>query len=94
MADLEHYKAKLNAQLDEWKADLDKLNAKADGKSADAKKELNESIDALEAKLAQGRSKLEELKGASAEAFENLREGANSAWDSIKDAFDKAKSKF
>jgi len=55
---------------------------------------LNESIDALEAKLAQGRSKLEELKGASAEAFDSLKEGANSAWDSIKEAFDKAKSKF
>lgn len=38
MADLEHYKAKLNAQLDEWKADLDKMRAKADSKSADAKK--------------------------------------------------------
>jgi len=55
---------------------------------------LNESIEALEAKLAQGRSKLEELKGASAEAFESLKEGANSAWDNIKEAFDKAKSKF
>ena len=87
MADLEHYKAKLNAQLDEWKADLDKLKAKADGKSADAKQELNESIDALEAKLAQGRSKLEELKGASAEAFESLKDGANSAWDNTKPAY-------
>ena len=94
MADLEHYKAKLNAQLDEWKADLDKMRAKADSKSADARKEMNESIEALESKLAQGRSKLEELRGASTEAFESMRAGANNAWDNIKEAFDKAKSKF
>lgn len=55
---------------------------------------MNESIDALESKLAQGRSKLEELRGASTEAFESMRAGANHAWDSIKEAFDKAKSKF
>lgn len=94
MADFDNYKARLNAQLDEWKADLDKLRAKADGKSAEAKQDLNESIEALEAKLAQGRSQLEELKGASTEAFESMMEGANNAWNNIKEAFDKAKSKF
>ena len=57
MNEKELYQQKKQAQLDEWKAEVDKLKAKASGASADAQLELNREIDTLEGKIEQGRAK-------------------------------------
>ncbi len=88
------YEQKLQAQLDEWKADIDKLKAKADGARADAQLELKRQIDELELKLQDGRSRLAELSKASGEAWVTLREGMESAWESLSTAMSEAASKF
>jgi len=51
MNEKELYQQKTQAQLDEWKAELDKLKAKASSASADTQLELNKQIKALEGKL-------------------------------------------
>ena len=48
MSDKEVYLQKMRAQLDEWKADVDKLKAKASMASADARLERNRQIEVLE----------------------------------------------
>ena len=67
MGDKELYEQKKQAQLDEWKADLDKLKAKASGASADAQLEMNKQIKALESKIEEGKAKLSELAKAGLE---------------------------
>ncbi len=44
MNEKELYQQKKQAQLNEWKAEFDKLKAKASGASADAQLELNKQI--------------------------------------------------
>ncbi len=79
----ELYQQKKQAQLDEWKADVNTLKAKASGASANTQLELNKQIEALEGKIEQGKAKLAEI----VEASEN-------AWDAMKTAFSDASAKF
>ena len=88
------YQQKRQAQLDEWKAEIDKVKAKASGASTDVQLQLNQQIKVLEGKIAEGKAKLAEIAGASDEAWESLKEGAESAWASLKAGFNEAASKF
>jgi uncharacterized coiled-coil DUF342 family protein len=94
MSEKELYRQKRQAQLDEWKAEIDKLKAKASGASADIQLKLNEQIRELEAKLEKGMAKLAELADAGEDAWESLKEGLESAWESLKSAIGEAKGKF
>lgn len=94
MNDKELYQQKKQAQLDEWQAELDKLKAKTSGASADKQLELNKDIEALEAKIEDGRTKLAEIEQASDDAWESIKDGVESAWDSLKSGFSDAADKF
>lgn len=94
MNEKELYQQKKQAQLDEWKADVDKLKAKVSGVSADAQMKLNKQIEALEGKLKEGRAKLAEIADAGEDAWESIKDGVESAWDSMKSAFSEAVDKF
>ncbi|MFN2323263.1 MAG: coiled coil domain-containing protein [Trueperaceae bacterium] len=69
MSDKELEKQKTQAQLDEWRAEVDKLDAQARGASADAQIELNEQIEALQSKIDEGKSKLGALVEKVKESF-------------------------
>ncbi|HEY1076523.1 MAG TPA: hypothetical protein VGE51_07525 [Fontimonas sp.] len=84
MDDKALYQKKQQAQLDEYKAEIDKLKAKASKASADVQLEVNKQIRALETKLDEGRSKLAELAEATGEAWDELKSGVDSAWQSLK----------
>ena len=94
MNEKELYQQKKQAQLDEWKAEVDKLKAQASGASADAQLELNKQIEALEGKVEEGKTKLAKIADASEDAWESMKEGVESAWDSMKSAFSDAAAKF
>lgn len=94
MNDKELYRQKRQAKLNEWKADLDKLKARASGASADAQLELNKHIKALDAKIADGKTRLAALADASEEAWASIKSGVDSAWDSLKSGFSDAAAKF
>lgn len=94
MNDKELYQQKKQAQLDEWKMEVDKLKARASGASADAQLELNKQIEALGGKIKEGKAKLAEVADASEDAWESIKDGVESAWDSIRSAFSDAAAKF
>ena len=94
MSDKEIYLQKMRAQLDEWKADVDKLKAKASKASADARLERNKQIEVLENKIDDGKRKLSELSRAGEDAWESLKEGVETAWGSLKSAVSDAAAKF
>ncbi|NJN70761.1 MAG: coiled coil domain-containing protein [Nitrospira sp.] len=83
MSDKALYQQKIQAQLDEWKADVDKLKAKASGASADAQLHLDQQVKNLESKVAAGQAKLAEVTNASEEAWNSLKGGVESAWESL-----------
>lgn len=88
------YEKKLQAQLDEWSAEIDKLKAQAEGEKADKKIEYYEQIDKLKSMKASANEKLTELQNASDEAWEDLKSGIDNAWNSLGDAVNSAKSRF
>lgn len=94
MSEKELYQQKKQAQLDKWKAELDKLKAKASAASADAQLELNKEIEVLEGKVEEGQTKLAEIADASDDAWESIKDGVESSWDSMKAAFSDAAAKF
>jgi 23S rRNA pseudoU1915 N3-methylase RlmH len=94
MNEKELYRQKRQAQLDEWKAEVDKLKAKASGASADAQLVMNKKIKALESKIEEGTAKLLALSEAGENAWESIKEGVESAWDSLKSSFSEAAAKF
>ncbi|MDI1302047.1 MAG: coiled coil domain-containing protein [bacterium] len=94
MNDQELHQQKLQAQLDEWKADIDKLKAKAASSSADAQLDLNSLVDQLNAKVQVASTKLAELSNAGADAWDSVKGGVESAWDSLKTSMHEAVAKF
>lgn len=94
MNDKEAYTQKMQAKLDEWEADLDKMKAKMSGASADAKIKLNEQINNLNSQQAQMKQELKKLEKAGDEAWEDLRNGFEASWDKLSSAFKDAANKF
>jgi len=90
----EAYEKKIEAQLKEWNADIDKLQARADSAEADAQLEYYQQIDDLRAKQEEAQTKLDELKEASDDAWEDLKAGVNSARDSLGDGLRSAISRY
>ena len=88
------YEQKLQAQLDEWNAEIDTLKAKADKAEADAQLEYYKEIDRLRSMQATASEKLVSLKEASDDAWEDLKAGIESSWDSLGSALKSAASRF
>jgi len=95
MSKREAYQQKLEAQIEEKKADLDKLKAKAKQRMADGKITVYEKIEAMEKQLEQFKGRLHELKKANDNRWEALKDGMESSWHtlsaSVKKAFSKEK---
>jgi hypothetical protein len=94
MGDKELYQQKMKAQLDQWKAEIDLLKAKASVASADAQLEMNKQVKSLESKIGEGKAKLSALAEASDEAWHSMKEGVESAWTSLRSAVSDAAEKF
>ena len=97
MSEKETYKEKMQNQLNEWKDELGKLKEKAARKAEqvgiEAQAGIKRQIDNLEEKIAQGKTKLGELAEATGEAWENLKDGAETLWASVKKAFQETSDK-
>jgi hypothetical protein len=80
--------------LEEWNAQISLLKARVDKVKAEVKIEYNKTIEALQHRQEEARTKLHELKIAGDEAWEDLKTVAEKAWDEVKTAFHDAASKF
>lgn len=94
MNDKDLYRQKYQAQLDEWKAEIDKLKARAKGAQADAQLDLNRRIAELEDLARAAGDKLTELSHSSQEALASVKKGVESAWSTLKQSLHEAADKF
>jgi multidrug resistance efflux pump len=88
------YQKKLQSQLDDWNAEIDKLKAKADGAEADVQLEYYKQIEELQAMQESANSKIIKLKEANDDAWEDLKAGMDSGWNSLRNAVKSASSRF
>jgi methyl-accepting chemotaxis protein len=73
----EAYKQKLNAQMKEWGAQINLLNAKVENKGADMKIKYSKELDALKAKQDEIAQKIKELDEAKVENWEKVKDTAD-----------------
>ncbi len=88
------YFEKLQAQMDEWNAELQKLKAQAEKATADGKIEYYEQIEKLKVHQQRAQEKMAELRQASEYAWEDMRKGMESVWVSFGEAVKTATSRF
>ena len=94
MTSRHEYIDKLKEKLDEWDADIDELEERAQKTKTEIEFELKDQITTLKLKRDIVKLKLSEIMDASEEAWEDIKAGAEEAWADVKDAMKKAKSHF
>lgn len=94
MSTRDEYVRRMQAKLEEWNADIDALTARGSEVSAEMKHEYQQQIEALKAKQAGARQKMEELQKSGESAWDDLKAGIELAWTAIGEAVDSAKSRF
>ncbi len=80
----ELYKQKYEAQLHEWSARVEALQAHADKLTADAKLDAKPHLDALRAKLDAAKAKVAEIAQATEDRWDEVKKGADHAWNDVK----------
>ena len=88
------YKQKMAAQLKEWSAQINLLEAKVENAGADLKVKRAEELYALRAKQRAASEKMKELGKASGAAWEQVKATADIIWDDLKTGMAEAHSKF
>jgi hypothetical protein len=81
------YESQLDAQLAQWKAEIDVLKAKARRTEVDAKVQYDQSIDAMQLRHDEAARQLRHLKAASDEAWEGLKASTEKLWTEFKSLF-------
>ena len=94
MSKRDEYVRKLQEKLGKWNAEIDALAARAAEAKAGARSEYMEQIEALKAKQAVAREKIEELQQSGESAWEDLKSGVELAWTALGEAIDSARSRF
>jgi DNA repair ATPase RecN len=94
MSKRDEYVEKFKVKLDEWNADLNKLEAKTEHAKENLKETYHEEIDAVRQQRDNIKDRLKELAGSSESAWEELKVGADEAWKKLSEAIDRARSKF
>ncbi len=90
----DQYIESLASELKEWSAQIDLLTAKAENSIADVKLSYEEDLDALRAKQHEAAKKIKELEESSGDAWQTIKETADSVWDDLRAGVASVASKF
>ena len=98
MNEKELYRQKRQAQLDEWKADVAKLRARAAGAKAGAQAgaqiEANKHLVELDNRLHEAGARLSEHAAAGEETWDTARRKIETTWEALKAGVGAAAAKF
>jgi len=90
----EEFQEKLDTRLKELDAEIARLREKGHDRTDDAKAGWEQKMKELETKRDAARAKLAEIRDSSAEAWKDIRKGAQSAYDDLDKAFRDASREF
>ena len=94
MSKKDEYFAMMESQIRKWDAEVDKLKARSDLMSAEARIKYAEQLKAMRANRDAANKKLQEMRTASEAAWQHMQAGMDAAWTSMKNALEKASSQF
>ena len=85
---------KLKAKLDEWNAEVDRLESKAEMIDAQNQARYRATIQEIKAKIRQVERKLTVIKNSSTDAWQDLKEGVEIAWKDFEASVKQVKEQF
>ena len=88
------YKQKMAAQLKEWSAQINLLEAKVENAGADTRIKRAEVLHGLRAKQHAASEKLKQLEKAGSEAWDQTKESADKIWAELKAGVADAHTRF
>lgn len=88
------YVEKLKARLDQWNAQIDRWEAQAREAQADSKINYEQWLAGLRRQRDAAQSKLEELQSAGGDAWSALQDGAEKAFNDLRESVEKASAQF
>ena len=88
------YIQKLKLKLDEWNAKIDELEVQAKLAEMENREKYEAELSRLKEKRDELKDKIENMSESGEKAFEELRTGAEKAWESLSEAFNNARSQF
>jgi hypothetical protein len=88
------YRQKMAAQLKEWDAQINLLEARVENAGADIQVKRAKAIHELRAKQRAASEKMKELGKASGEAWDQVKVTADKIWDELKTGIADAHSRF
>ncbi len=94
MNDRDIYVEKMKAKIDEWNAELAKLEARSREAEADMRLRYDAQIQVMREQRKKAEERLKELQRASEESWKRMRDGMESAWDEMTRAFREAAERF
>ncbi len=94
MTDRDAYIEKLKAKLDEWNAQIGKMEAKMREQRADARMKCEKELNSARSYRDEVQRRLDELRRSSESAWEDIKAGVDQAWDRLSEAMRRARSHF
>lgn len=94
MNNRDEYVEKLKAQLDQWERQTTLWETAAREATTEAKTELEKQVGIMRSRADDLVYRMELMKGASADAWQEIARGADEARKTMQDAFEKARFHF
>jgi predicted nucleic acid-binding Zn-ribbon protein len=94
MSAREIFVEKLKAKLSEWNAEVDRLESKAEMIDAQNRARYRAAIQEIKGKIQQVERKLTVIKNSSTDAWQDLKEGAETAWKDFEASMNQVKERF
>jgi lipid II:glycine glycyltransferase (peptidoglycan interpeptide bridge formation enzyme) len=93
MMNRDEYVAKLKSQLDQWNTEAAKWEAKTKDAQAGMKAEYARQLEQYQKRRDEALAELRKVQSASADAWSEMMQGADAAFKSMREAFERARSK-
>ncbi|HYY60636.1 MAG TPA: hypothetical protein VE756_04520 [Burkholderiales bacterium] len=94
MASRDEYIQKLKSQIDQWNAQAKDWEAKARQASATMRAEYEKQLEQYRARRDAALAEMRRLQAASADAWQQMMQGMDSAMKSMHEAFERARKSF
>jgi len=94
MSKRDEYAQKLKSQIDEWNVELDKFEARMNGVSEEIRQRYQDELADLRRRRDEMVQQLTRVQQATDDAWDDVWRGAEDAWEVMKSAFTRARSRF
>lgn len=90
----DEYVEQVKAKLDEWNAELKKLEAESEKAQVQLSEQFREQLAEARKRRDEAQEWLNKLQKANEAAWEDMLQGTEKAWQGFADAFKRARSRF